>query len=60
MPAAISRVRSGKLRTLAVTTLKRNPGAPEIPTVAEALNRVVKGELKKWADLIRDAKIKLE
>lgn len=119
MPAAIGQVRAGKLRALAVTTQKRNPGAPEIPTLAEALNipdyevdswyamfapaktppaiiarmqrevarviqlpevkqklleqggdtvgsspealeRVVKGELKKWADLIRDAKIKLE
>jgi len=119
MPAAISQVRAGKLTALAVTTLKRNPGAPEIPTLAEALNipdyevdswyamfapaktppaivarmqrevarviqlpevkqklleqggdtvgsspealeRVVKGELKKWAELIRDAKIKLE
>jgi tripartite-type tricarboxylate transporter receptor subunit TctC len=119
MPAAIGQVRAGKLRALGVTTAKRNPGAPEIPTVAEALNipdfevdswyamfapaktppaivarmqrevarviqlpdvkqklleqggdtvgsspealeRVVKGELKKWAELIRDAKIKLE
>jgi tripartite-type tricarboxylate transporter receptor subunit TctC len=119
MPAAMSNVRAGKLRPLAVTTLKRNPGAPEIPTVAEALgipdyevdswyamfapaktpsaivarmqkeiarviqlpdvkqklleqggdtvgsspevlDRVVKGELKKWAELIRDAKIKLD
>ena len=119
MPAAISHVRSGKLRALAVTTLKRNPGAPEIPTVAEALkipdyevdswyamfapaktpaaiisrmqkevarviqqpevkqklleqggdtvgsspeqlDRVVKGELKKWAEVVRAAKIKVE
>jgi tripartite-type tricarboxylate transporter receptor subunit TctC len=119
MPAAMGNVRGGKLRPLAVTTLKRNPGAPEVPTVAEALNipdyevdswyamfapaktppaivarmqkevarviqmpdvkqklleqggdtvgsspevldRVVKGELKKWAELIRDAKIKLD
>ena len=119
MPAIISHARSGKLRALAVTTLKRSPGAPEIPTVAEALNipdyevdswyamfapagtpraiiarmqeamgrvirmpdvkqklleqggdtvgstpealdKVVKGELKKWAALIHDAKIKLE
>jgi tripartite-type tricarboxylate transporter receptor subunit TctC len=119
MPAAMAHVRAGKLRALAVTTAKRNPGAPEIPTVAEALSlpdyevdswyamfapaktpapivarmhkelvrviqmpdikqklleqggdtvgsspealdRVVKGELKKWADLIRDAKIKPE
>ncbi len=119
MPAAMGQVRAGKLRPLAVTTLKRNPGAPEIPTVAEALgipdyevdswyamfapaktppaiiarmqremtrviqlpdikqklleqggdtvgsspealDRVVKNELKKWTDLVRDAKIKLE
>jgi tripartite-type tricarboxylate transporter receptor subunit TctC len=119
MPAAMSHVRAGKLRPLAVTTAKRNPGAPDIPTVAEALSipdyevdswyamfapartpapivarmqkevvrvinlpdvkqklleqggdtvgsspealdRVVKDELKKWADLIRDAKIKPE
>ncbi len=119
MPAAISFVRAGKLRALAVTTIRRNPGAPEIPTVAEALkipdyevdswyamfapaktppaivarmqkevarviqlpdvkqallvqggdtvgstpeelDRVVKGELRKWAELIRDAKIKVD
>jgi len=119
MPAAMAHVRAGKLRALAVTTLRRNPGAPEIPTVAEALNipdyevdswyamfapaktppeivarmqkeiaraiqlpdvkqrlleqggdpvgstpeeldRVVKGELRKWAEVIRDAKIKLD
>ena len=117
MPAAISHVRAGKLRALAVTTLKRNPGAPNVPTVAEALkipdyevdswyalfapaktpapiiarmqkeiartiqlpdvkqklleqggdtvgstpqelDRVVKRELRKWAEVVRDAKIK--
>jgi len=117
MPAAMSHVRAGKLRPLAVTTIKRNPGAPEIPTVAEALKipdyevdswyalfapaktpaaiisrmqqavaqtiqlpdvkqklleqggdtvgskpeeleRIVKSELRKWADVVRDAKIK--
>jgi len=119
MPAAMAHVRAGKLRALAVTTLRRNPGAPEIPTVAEALNipdyevdswyamfapaktppeivarmqkeiaravqlpdvkpklleqgadpvgstpeeldRVVKSELRRWAEVIRDAKIKLD
>jgi len=119
MPAAISHVRSGKLRALAVTTQRRNPGAPDIPTVAEALqipdyevdswyamfapaktpaaivtrmqkeiarviqlpdvkhklaeqggdtvgstseelDKVVKGELRKWGELIRDAHIKVE
>ena len=37
-PAALSFTRSGKLRALAVTTRKRTPTAPEIPTVAEELN----------------------
>ncbi len=119
MPAAMAHVRAGKLRALAVTTLRRNPGAPEIPTVAEALNipdyevdswyamfapaktppeivarmqkeiaravqlpdvkpklleqgadpvgstpeeldRVVKSELRRWAEVIREAKIKVD
>ena len=119
MPAAMSHVRAGRLRALAVTTIRRNPGAPEIPTVAEALkipdyevdswyamfapaktpaaivarmqkeiahvielpdvkrklleqggdtvgstpeelDRVVKAELRKWAEVIRDAKIRIE
>ncbi|SRR5216684_3802555 len=117
--AAMSHVRAGKLHPLAVTTLKRSPGAPEIPTVAEALNlqdyevdswyamfapaktppaiiarmqreiarvvqlpdvrqklveqggdpvggppeqleRVVKAELKKWAEVIQAAKIRVD
>jgi tripartite-type tricarboxylate transporter receptor subunit TctC len=119
MPAAMSHVRAGKLRALAVTTIRRSPGAPDIPTVAEALkipdyevdswyamfapaktpppivarmhgaivkaiqlpmvrqrlleqggdpvgstpeelDRVVKAELRKWAEVIRDAHIKVD
>lgn len=118
-PAAIGQVRSGKLLALAVTTRKRAPAAPDIPTVAEELglpdyevdswcalfapartppaivarmqthlarvvylpevkqrffeqtadavgsspeelDRVVKGELRSWAVVIRDAGIKPE
>jgi tripartite-type tricarboxylate transporter receptor subunit TctC len=118
-PAALSHVRAGKLRALAVTTAKRTAAAPEIPTVAEQLNipdyevdswyamfapartpaaivarmqrdvarvvrlpevkqklleqgadpvgssseeleRVVKTELRRWAQVIHDAGIKLE
>ena len=114
-----SQVRAGRLRPLAVTTLKRSPGAPETPTVAEALDlpdfevdswiamfapartapsviarmqkeiarvvqipelrqklieqtadpvagspeeldRVVKAELRKWAEVVRSAKIKAD
>ena len=118
-PAGLPSARSGKLRALAVTTLKRTPAAPEVPTVAEELNlpdyevdtwlalfapaktpepiiarmqkevarvvhlpevkqklleqsadpvgsspeelgRVVRTELKRWAEVIREAGIKLE
>jgi tripartite-type tricarboxylate transporter receptor subunit TctC len=36
MPPAMPHVRSGKLRALAVTTTKRSPAAPEVPTMEEA------------------------
>jgi len=36
MPTVIGHVRAGKLRPLAVTSSKRSPAEPEIPTVAES------------------------
>jgi tripartite-type tricarboxylate transporter receptor subunit TctC len=36
MPSAIQHVRNGRLRPLAVTTAKRSPELPDVPTVAEA------------------------
>ena len=36
LPSSIQHIRAGKIRALAVTTAKRWPGAPEIPTMAEA------------------------
>jgi len=35
MPPSIPHVRAGKLRALAVTTTKRSPAAPEVPTMME-------------------------
>jgi tripartite-type tricarboxylate transporter receptor subunit TctC len=55
MPAAMSHVRAGKLKALAVTTAKRNPGAPEIPTVAEAL-KLADYEVDSWYALFAPAK----
>jgi tripartite-type tricarboxylate transporter receptor subunit TctC len=36
MPSAIQHVRSGRLKALAVTTAKRSPELPDVPTIAEA------------------------
>ena len=35
-PGAVSHIKSGKLRALAQTGLKRSPALPEVPTVAES------------------------
>jgi len=54
-PAALSYTRSGKLRALAVTTRKRTPAAPEIPTVAEELN-LPDYEVDSWIAIFAPAK----
>jgi tripartite-type tricarboxylate transporter receptor subunit TctC len=54
-PAGLPFVRSGKLRALAVTTLKRTPAAPEIPTVAEELN-LPDYEVDSWVAIFAPAK----
>jgi tripartite-type tricarboxylate transporter receptor subunit TctC len=37
MPSALPMAKEGKIRAIAVTTAKRSPAAPDIPTVAESL-----------------------
>jgi tripartite-type tricarboxylate transporter receptor subunit TctC len=54
-PAALSYTRSGKLRALAITTRKRTPAAPEIPTVAEELN-LPDYEVDSWIAIFAPAK----
>ena len=36
IPPALTHIRSGKLRALAVTSAARNPALPEVPTLAES------------------------
>lgn len=36
MPSSLPHVKAGKLRALAVSTLKRSPALPQLPTVAES------------------------
>jgi len=54
MPSAIQHVRSGKLRPIAVTTAKRSPELPDVPTVAEA--GVPGYEAMSWFGLFVPAK----
>jgi tripartite-type tricarboxylate transporter receptor subunit TctC len=54
MPSAISHVKAGKLRPLAVTTAQRSPALPDVPTVAEA--GVPGYEATSWFGLLAPAK----
>ena len=55
MPAAMGFVKSGKLRPIAVTTLKRSGAAPDVPTVAEALN-IPDYEVDSWYAIFAPAR----
>lgn len=54
LAATLPHVRSGKLRALGVTTLKRSPGAPELPTLDE---QGLKGfDVNSWGAVFVPAK----
>jgi tripartite-type tricarboxylate transporter receptor subunit TctC len=53
LPSSTGHIRSGKVRALAVTTAKRWPGSPEIPTVAES--GVPGYEVSGWFGLLAPA-----
>ncbi|MEM8513340.1 tripartite-type tricarboxylate transporter receptor subunit TctC [Massilia sp. MP_M2] len=53
MPSAISHVKAGKLRPLAVTTPQRSPALPDVPTIAEA--GVPGYEATSWFGLLAPA-----
>jgi len=53
LPSTMSHIKSGKVRAIAVTTTKRWPGAPDIPTVAES--GVPGYEVSGWFGLLAPA-----
>jgi len=55
LPVALQFVKSGKLKALAVTSSKRSPLLPDVPTVAEALG-IPDYELNGWFGLLAPAK----
>ncbi len=54
LPVALPFVKSGKLKALAVTSAKRSPVLPAVPTVAEALG-IADYELTGWFGLMAPA-----
>jgi tripartite-type tricarboxylate transporter receptor subunit TctC len=55
IPAAMSQVRAGRLRPLAVSTQKRTPVLPDVPTVAEATG-LKDFEVDSWYAVFAPAK----
>jgi len=53
LPSSIGHIRSGKLRAIAVTTTRRFPGTPEIPTMDES--GVPGYEVSAWFGLLAPA-----
>lgn len=52
LPSALPQIRAGKLLALAVTSSRRSPSMPELPTVEEAGGPVLKGyEASAWIGL---------
>ena len=52
LPSALPQIRAGKLLALGVTSARRSPGLPELPTVEEAGGPVLKGfEASAWVGL---------
>ena len=54
MPSVLPMVKAGKLRALAVTSLKRSPTMPELPTVSES--GVPGFEVDVWYGVLAPAK----
>jgi tripartite-type tricarboxylate transporter receptor subunit TctC len=52
LPSALPQIRAGKLLPLAVTSARRSPGLPELPTVEEVGGPALKGfEASAWIGL---------
>ncbi|MFM8613965.1 MAG: tripartite tricarboxylate transporter substrate-binding protein [Alphaproteobacteria bacterium] len=53
LPAAIEHIRAGRLRALAVTSAKRVPALPEVPSIAES--GFAEFEVSTWQGILAPA-----
>ncbi|MBT2321667.1 tripartite tricarboxylate transporter substrate binding protein [Variovorax paradoxus] len=56
LPSSMQQIKGGKLKALAVTSSKRSPALPDVPTVEEAGGPMLKGyEASSWFGLLAPA-----
>jgi len=56
LPSSMQQIKAGKLKPLAVTSSKRSPALPDVPTVEEAGGPALKGyEASSWFGLLAPA-----
>jgi tripartite-type tricarboxylate transporter receptor subunit TctC len=56
LPSSLPHIKSGRLKALAVTSAKRSPALPELPTIEEAGGPALKGfEASSWFGLLAPA-----
>jgi tripartite-type tricarboxylate transporter receptor subunit TctC len=56
LPSSMAQIKGGKLKALAVTSARRSPALPDIPTVEEAGGPALKGfEASSWFGLLAPA-----
>ena len=60
LASASANVKAGKLRALAVTTAKRSPAVPELPTIAEGGGALANFDIHTWFGLFGPAKLPAE
>lgn len=60
LASASANIKAGKLRAIAVTTAKRSPAVPELPTIAESGGALAAFDIHTWFGLFGPAKLPAE